>query len=69
MKNSIAYLPKDKQDDLNFLVAEIRKRLPQAEMVILYGSYARDNDVKQSIRVENNIPTIPKKKQTEYLNM
>lgn len=57
MKNSIAYLPKDKQEDLNFLVKEILKRLPQTEMIILYGSYARDHYVKRGLRVENGVPT------------
>ena len=41
MKDSIAYLPKDKQEELNFLVTEILRRLPQTEFIILYGSYAR----------------------------
>ena len=36
MKDSIAYLPKDKQEDLVFLVKEILKRLPQTEYIILY---------------------------------
>lgn len=59
MKNSIAYLPKDKQEDLNFLINEVLKRLPQTEYIILYGSYARDNYVKRAIRVEpDGVPTI-----------
>lgn len=58
MKDSIAYLPKDKQDDLNFLVSEVKKRLPQTEIIILYGSYARDNYVRRGVRVEHGIPTI-----------
>ena len=59
MKNSIAYLPKDKQEELNFLVNEVLKRLPQTEYIILYGSYARDNYVRRGIRVEpDGIPTI-----------
>lgn len=58
MKNSIAYLPNDKQEDLNFLVKEILKRLPQTEFIILYGSYARDNYVRRGIRVEHGIPTV-----------
>lgn len=57
MERSIAYLPKDKQEDLNFLQEEILKRLPQTEMIILYGSYARNSYVKRGIRVENDIPT------------
>lgn len=58
MKHSITYLPKDKQKDLLFLTNEVRKRLPQAEIIILYGSYARDNYVRRGIRVENGIPTV-----------
>ena len=59
MKNSIAYLPKDKQEDLAFLVKEVLKRLPQTEYIILYGSYARDNYVRRGIRVEEDgIPTV-----------
>lgn len=59
MKNSIAYLPKDKQEELNFLINEVLKRLPQTEYIILYGSYARDNYVRRGIRVEpDGIPTV-----------
>lgn len=59
MKNSIAYLPPDKQEELNFLVKEILKRLPRTEYIILYGSYARDNYVRRGIRVEDGgIPTV-----------
>jgi len=59
MKSSIAYLPKDKQADLNFLVNEVLKRLPQTEFIILFGSYARNNYVRRGIRVEDGgIPTV-----------
>ena len=59
MKDSIAYLPKDKQEDLVFLVKEILKRLPQTEYIILYGSYARGNYVRRSVRIEDGgIPTV-----------
>ena len=59
MKDSIAYLPKDKQEELNFLVKEILKRLPQTEFIILYGSYARGNYVRRSLRIEDGgIPTV-----------
>lgn len=59
MKNSIAYLPKDKQEELDFLVKEVLKRLPQTEYIILYGSYARNNYVRRGIRVEDSgIPTV-----------
>ncbi len=52
MKKSIAYLPKQKQEELNFLVEQILKRLPQTEMVILYGSYARNKYVDYDERFE-----------------
>ncbi len=52
MKKSIAYLPKQKQEELTFLVDLIRKRLPQAEMIILYGSYARNKYVDYDERFE-----------------
>lgn len=59
MKSSIVYLPKDKQNDLNFLISEVLKRLPQTEFIILYGSYARDNYVRRGVRVEDGgIPTV-----------
>lgn len=57
MKNSIAYLPKAKQDDLYNILSLIRKHLPQAEMVILYGSYARNSYVLYDERIEFGIPT------------
>jgi uncharacterized protein len=57
MKKSISYLPKRKQEDLIFLVREINKRLPQAELVILYGSYATGKFVEHDERIEFGIPT------------
>ncbi len=57
MKKSISYLPKRKQEDLIFLVCEIRKRLPQAEMIILFGSYATGKYVVYDERVEFGVPT------------
>jgi len=58
MKKSISYLPKRKQNELNFFVEQIRKRLPEAEMIILYGSYARNEYVERDERDEHGIPTI-----------
>jgi HEPN domain-containing protein len=52
MKKSIAYLPRQKQEELNFLVDLIRKRIPHAEMIILYGSYARNKYVDYDERFE-----------------
>lgn len=57
MKKSIAYLPKRKQEDLYFLVKEITKRIPQTEMIILYGSYATGKYVEYDERIEFGIPT------------
>ncbi|GAB6010183.1 HEPN domain-containing protein [Dysgonomonas reticulitermitis] len=57
MKKSIAYLPKSKQEDLIRLVMEINKRLPEAQMIILFGSYARNEYVDYDERVEFGIPT------------
>jgi len=58
MKKSISYLPKRKQNELNFFVEEIRRRIPEVEMIILYGSYARDEYVEHDERDEHGIPTI-----------
>lgn len=55
MKNSIAYLPKNKQEELNFLINDI-----ETVAAILYGSYARDNYVKRGIRVESGGVSIVK---------
>lgn len=56
MKNSIAYLPNNKQEDLYRIVGLIRRYLPQAEMVILFGSYARNSYVDFDERVEFGVP-------------
>ena len=39
MKNSIVYLPSDKQADLEVLVKEVLKRLYQTVFIIQYGRY------------------------------
>ncbi|MDL2278268.1 HEPN domain-containing protein [Parabacteroides sp. OttesenSCG-928-G07] len=57
MKRSISFLPKNKQHDLYFIVSLIRKRLPQVEMIILYGSYARNEYVDYDERIEFGIRT------------
>lgn len=57
MKKSIAYLPKNKQEDLNGLVKSVLDKLPQTEMIILYGSYARNEYVDYDERVEFGITT------------
>lgn len=45
MKKSISYLPSTNQRDLHFLVESILQRLKQTEMIILFGSYARNDYV------------------------
>lgn len=45
MKKSITYLPSTNQRDLHFLVESILQRLKQTEMIILFGSYARNKYV------------------------
>ncbi|MFT4224311.1 HEPN domain-containing protein [Dysgonomonas sp.] len=57
MKKSISHLPKHRQDDIKYLVSKIKERIPQAEMVILYGSYATGKYVEYDERVEFGVPT------------
>lgn len=57
MKKSIAYLPQQKQDDLRQIVALVREELPDCEMIILYGSYARNSYVDYDQRTEYGVPT------------
>ena len=59
MKKSIAFLPPKVQEDMKYLVSEILKRLPQTEMVILFGSYARNKYVRRDIMIiDGGIPTV-----------
>ncbi|GAG79549.1 unnamed protein product [marine sediment metagenome] len=46
MKDSLAHLPKQKQDELKLIVAKICSYI-QPEMIILFGSYAR-GDYKEA---------------------
>lgn len=45
MKKAITYLPSTNQRDLHFLVESILTRVKQTEMIILFGSYARNDYV------------------------
>ena len=45
MKKSISYLPSTNQRDLHFIVEAVLQRLKQTEMIILFGSYARNDYV------------------------
>ncbi|MCD8079649.1 MAG: HEPN domain-containing protein [Bacteroides sp.] len=57
MKKSIAHIPNRKQEDLEYLVKLILERIPQTQMIILYGSYARGNYVTYDRRVEFGVST------------
>ena len=46
MKKSLAYLPKRKQYELALVRDTILKHCPDAQMIILFGSYARDTWVE-----------------------
>ncbi|MDR2039802.1 MAG: HEPN domain-containing protein [Bacteroidales bacterium] len=53
MKQSIAHLPKRKQDDLLFLVKSVLELIPETQMIILYGSYATGKYVERDERIES----------------
>lgn len=57
MKRSIRFLPPNKRQDLQQLVALIREHIKQVEMVILFGSYAKNNYVDYDQRIELGTPT------------
>lgn len=57
MKTSINYLPEQKQDDLRRIVECVLEVLPDCEMIILYGSYARNTYVDYDQRIEYGIRT------------
>jgi len=57
MKKSLAHLPEDKRYQLKAIVNRILEDLPQTQMIILYGSYARGNYVEYDQRVEFGIRT------------
>lgn len=42
MKKSLTYLPEHKRQELNLVVKIIRKHFPSAHIIILFGSYARN---------------------------
>lgn len=57
MKKSVKFLPEEKQDDLKYLVSMVLERIPQTQMIILYGSYATGKYVDRDSRVEFGIRT------------
>lgn len=58
MKKTIAFLPKKKQEDLRYIVGLILERLPETVMIILFGSYARNEYVDYDEREEFGIRSI-----------
>ena len=46
MKKSLAHLPQRKRGELARILSIIRQTVPQAEMIILFGSYARGDAVE-----------------------
>ena len=50
MKKSLAHLPKHKQDELMLIKDTILKEFPNAQMIILFGSYARGNWVEETCK-------------------
>lgn len=57
MNRSIRFLPPNKRQDLQQLVALVREHIKQVEMVILFGSYANNKYVDYDQRVEFGTPT------------
>lgn len=57
MKTSINYLPEHKRDELRRIVKCVLEVLPGCEMIILYGSYARNTYVDYDQRIEYGIRT------------
>ena len=46
MKKSLAHLPQRKRDELERIVARIRDRVPNLQMIILFGSHTGDGWVE-----------------------
>lgn len=57
MKRSIRRLPEQTQEELDYLLGLVRHYVKEANMVILYGSYARGTYVLWDERVEFGIHT------------
>ena len=57
MKTSIHYIPAQKRDELRRIVKCVLEVLPGCEMIILYGSYARNTYVDYDQRIEYGIRT------------
>ncbi|MHC4395777.1 MAG: HEPN domain-containing protein [Planctomycetota bacterium] len=53
MKESLSHLPQRKRGEIARIVSIIRQTVPQAEMIILFGSYAR-GDAVEDVTVEGH---------------
>ena len=54
MKKSLAHLPEPKREELKIVVETILEECPTAQMIILFGSYAR-GDWVEDCYVEDNV--------------
>jgi len=64
MKKSLKYLPENKQEELQKIVAAIQKSCKDVEKIILFGSYARGDykekkDLKPLIIPKSRITSAP----------
>ncbi len=57
MKTSVDFLPHEKQEELSSLVDCIREKVKEAQYIILYGSYARNDYVDYDQRIEHGLRT------------
>ncbi|MBQ7822963.1 MAG: HEPN domain-containing protein [Bacteroidaceae bacterium] len=57
MKTDVSQLPVYAQNDLRKIVSLITEHLPECEMIILYGSYARGTAVRYDEKIEFGILT------------
>lgn len=57
MKRSIRFLPPRKRQDLQQLTVLIREQVKHVEMIVLFGSYAKNKYVDYDQRVEFGTPT------------
>lgn len=58
MKKTLTHLPGRKRDELQLIVEKILERLPQAQLIILYGSYARGDYTEYDDKIEFGVRTI-----------
>jgi len=57
MKKSLSHLPQEKREELKAIVNNILLEVPETQVIILYGSYARGNHVEYDQRTEYRVRT------------